>query len=85
MEPMRAVPAVVVGGQRVTERRDGKSKRDQAEAFRRALQQESSAQKEGAEAGEPDAGQVPMRRPLQVGGASGRKSQETARHVEVIA
>lgn len=85
MDPMRAVPAVVVSGQRVGERRDGRSKRDQAEAFRRALQQEAEARPEGGAQGEPATGQVPVRRQLQVPADAGRKDLQTARHVDVIA
>jgi hypothetical protein len=82
---MRAVPAIVVSGQRVGERRDGKSRRDQAEAFRRALQQEAEARPEAGDPAEPATGEAPMRRSLQVPADAGRKTAQTARHVDVIA
>jgi hypothetical protein len=86
MEPMRALPSIVLGTPQVTERRGGGQKREQAEAFRRALQQ--SAGEAGKDSdGRPDsaAGQTPMRRTLQVPGGPGRKDEATARHVDVIA
>lgn len=86
MEPMRAMPSIVLGASPVTERRGGGQKREQAEAFRRALQQSAGeAGQDGERRSDSAAGQMPMRRTLQVAVDPGRKDETTARHVDVIA
>jgi hypothetical protein len=78
MDPLRGLPGVQ-GGLVVQERRGGGSKQ-QADAFRQALQQQAG----GERSGEP-LGQAPMRSRLQATAVSGRKDEGTARHVDVIA
>jgi hypothetical protein len=78
METVRSLPGVL-GTARVQERNAGANKGN-ADAFRRALQQEGSAE---AGAGDAD---PPMRTRLQPRAVTSRKEGEVnARHVDVIA
>lgn len=76
METVRSLPGVL-GTARVQERNAG-GNRGNAEAFRKALQQEGAAESGGKDA--------PMRTRLQPRPAASRKEPvENARHVDVIA
>lgn len=81
MEPLRAV-STVQGSLRVNERQGGGQK--QADAFRRALQQQGEAMGGEAEPRRPAAGERPMRTSLQADAGAGRKDPQH-RHVDVIA
>ena len=82
MEPLRAV-STVQGSLRVNERQGGGQK--QADAFRRALQQQQGEAMGGeAEPRRPAAGERPMRTSLQAEAGADRKDPQH-RHVDVIA
>lgn len=85
MEPMRALPTVVVGPAAIHERQAG-NHRQRADAFRQALRQ-GADQTPGGSAGaaDRDDDQATVRRTLQKQRDAGRKDQGTARHVDVIA
>ena len=74
MEPLRSLPPIA-GGARVQERAAG-GNRQQAEAFRKALQEEGGQAKQE---------EAPMRRQLQKQPPAGRKEIVNARHVDVLA
>jgi len=80
MEPLRAV-STVQGSLRVNERQGGGQK--QADAFRRALQQQGEAMG-GDQDARRAASERPMRTALQAEAGAGRKDPQH-RHVDVIA
>lgn len=82
MEPVRSLGGVV-GAVRVQERAAGGGGKKDAEAFRRALEQET-----GGEPGDQRSpgGQPPLRTQLQAKAVASRRAEAvTARHVDVIA
>lgn len=81
MEPLRAV-SNVQGSLRVNERQAGGKK--QADAFRRALQQQGEAMSGDQDARRPAAAERPMRTGLQAEAGADRKNSQH-RHVDVIA
>ena len=82
MEPVRSLNSVL-GSIRVNERNAGGNKRE-AEAFRRALEQETGDSKRDGE-GKPGR-ETPVRSPLQQKAAADRRDEGTPpRHVDVIA
>lgn len=82
MEALRAV-ATVPGSFRVGERQAGGQK--QADAFRRAMQQQGDGDPAGAGSEAAATAEQPMRTGLQPRGGDGRKDQHPTRHVDVIA
>ncbi len=81
MDPVRGLPSVVQGSLQVNERKGGGSKQ-QADAFRRALQQGAGDARQ--QAPEPDE-QAAVRRTLQNSPDRSRKNEGTASHVDVFA
>ena len=82
MEALRAV-ATVPGSFRVGERQGGGQQ--QADAFRRAMQQQGDGAPTGGERAPATAAEQAMRTGLQTRGDGGRKEQHPTRHVDVIA
>lgn len=81
MDPVRSLNGVL-GSIRVNERNAGKEKKD-AEAFRRALEQEAGGARDGD--GKPGR-ETPLRTSLQQKAAASRRVDGTTpRHVDVIA
>ena len=87
MEPVRS-PVGVFGAMRVQERAAGGGGKKDAEAFRRALEQETRDPPAERRAGElaGDAAESPLRTRLQPKGMAGRRTDGAPpRHVDVIA
>ncbi|MBL8748111.1 MAG: hypothetical protein JNK78_03055 [Planctomycetes bacterium] len=79
MDPVRGL-AGVDASMRVQDRAAGGNKKD-AEAFRRALEQEGG----DGDAGRPPEEKTPMRTRLQPQAPTSRKVERNTRHVDVIA
>jgi hypothetical protein len=74
----------LTGPARVHERGSGNQQKN-ADAFRRALEQESSGRESGPDGDQKQAAAPPMARRLQLPATPGRRDEGQAMHVDVIA